>query len=179
MTFETIIDYANRRYRQDGIAMITKQHTKFIPLRNGSGKIVSCKVEEKATVDYMGRYHDRPIAFEAKHCSEDIIRLARVEDHQRQFLDEWRTPAAIAFVLVSFRFEAYYLIPWHFWSASVTARNQRSPMEVGNRNMMKASWMATGKASIRRDEIPEDLIVNTSPGVSIDYLETVQRLWKV
>lgn len=81
MSFESLIEYANRQYRQDGIAVIEKQHTLCKPLRNGTGRIVSAKYEEKATVDFMGRYGERPIAFEAKHCSADKIDLKRVAQH--------------------------------------------------------------------------------------------------
>ena len=61
MTFEALIEFANARYKA-----------------NGTGKVVNCKVEEKATVDFMGRFGARPIAFEAKHCSKDVIALNRV-----------------------------------------------------------------------------------------------------
>ena len=55
MSFEGLIEYASRQYRQDGTAIIEKQHTLCKPLRNGTGRIVSAKYEEKATVDFMGR----------------------------------------------------------------------------------------------------------------------------
>ena len=58
-------------WRRLRTAIIEKQHTLGKPLRNGTGGIVSAKYEEKATVDFMGRYGKRPIAFEAKHCATE------------------------------------------------------------------------------------------------------------
>lgn len=53
MTFESLIEYANSRYRHTGAAIVEKQHTLCKPLRNGTGSIVSAKYEEKATVDFI------------------------------------------------------------------------------------------------------------------------------
>ncbi|MDR1572391.1 MAG: Holliday junction resolvase RecU [Clostridiales Family XIII bacterium] len=50
MAFESMIETANRRYRNAGAAVIEKQHTHFVPIRNGSGPFVACKVEDKGTV---------------------------------------------------------------------------------------------------------------------------------
>ena len=86
MSFGALIGYANSRYRQSGAAIIEKQHTLCKPLRNGTGGIVSAKYEEKATVDFMGRYGKRPIAFEAKHCATDVIELKRVEAQRTRAL---------------------------------------------------------------------------------------------
>ena len=149
MTFESLIEYANCQYRAAGTAIIEKQHTHFVPIRNGAGQIITCKVEEKATVDFMGRFGHTPIAFEAKHSSEDKIALKRVEPHQCEFLKNWtKREAAIGFVLVSFRFEEFYLIPWSYWQAAIKARETKIPVCV-RREPMRTEWQVTGKASIR------------------------------
>jgi recombination protein U len=177
MTFESLIGYANSRYRSTGTAIITKQNTKFLPIRNGSGAIVSCKVEEKATVDYMGRFGDRPLAFEAKHCAEDTISLNRVEPHQYEFLRDW-SQGGICFVLVSFNFRSFYLIPYYGWAMAVLANRQKrrgDPVDV----LPMDGFEATGKASIRKDELPDAWRVESGNAAALDYLRTVKRLWRL
>jgi recombination protein U len=178
MTFESLIEHANRLYRNTGAAVIEKQHTLCTPLRNGTGRIVNAKYETKATVDYMGRYGERPIAFEAKHCAEDRIDLKRVEPHQRDFLRDWtaRWPA-IGFVLVSFGFTDFYLIPWDCWDAAVTARAKGTTSGIRLEVRKSFSWWPTGKASIRKDELPKAWKVVPGNVCALDYLCVVNKLW--
>lgn len=179
MTFESLIEYANRRYRLDGTAMIEKQHTLCKPLRNGQGKIYSAKYEEKATVDFMGRYGARPIAFEAKHCATEKIDLKRVEEHQKDFLRDWtHDTASIGFVIISFELRRFYLIPFDYWKAAVDARETRTKAAV-RFPPMNTEWETTGKASIRMDELPEDWEIGMGGTAGLDYLKEVKRLWRL
>lgn len=179
MSFESLIEYANRQYRQDGIAVIEKQHTLCKPLRNGTGRIVSAKYEEKATVDFMGRYGERPIAFEAKHCSADKIDLKRVAQHQCRFLQEWTAePAAIGFVIISFWLSTFYLVPWDYWQAALDAREKRTGSTV-ILEPVKTEWQTTRKASIRMDELPAEWEIKLGGRIAIDYLAAVRKLWKL
>ncbi len=179
MTFESLIEYANARYRANGTAIIEKQHTLCKPLRNGTGHIVSAKYEEKATVDFMGRYGGIPIAFEAKHCAADTIDLKRVEEHQCGFLRDWTAePGTIGFVMVSFRFSEFYAIPWIYWQAALDARQKKSGGIV-TLEPMGTAWQTTGKASIRKDELPQEWEVKMGGAAAVDYLATVKRLWKL
>lgn len=177
MQFESLIEYANIRYYQKGLAVITKQHTLCKPLRNGTGRIVGAKYEEKATVDFMGRYTEIPIAFEAKHCSADKIDLKRVEAHQCEFLREWTADGyGIGFVMVSFKLEDFYIIPWRYWQAALMARKYGKGETIAF-TPMKTKWQTTGKASIRKDELPREWQVKMGGLTVIDYLATVDRLW--
>ena len=47
MHFESLIEYANARYYQKGLAIITKQHTLCKPLRNSTGHIVGSKYVDR------------------------------------------------------------------------------------------------------------------------------------
>jgi len=177
MTFEALIEQANRRYRLDGLAVIEKQHTLCKPLRGGDGRIHGAKYEEKATVDFMGRYGGRPIAFEAKHCSADRIDLKRVEEHQCDFLRDWTAQqGAIGFVIISFGLDGFYLVPWAYWSAARTARGLGCGMDVFDPGIGTV-WRATGKASIKREELPHDWEIPTGGTAWLDYLAVVKRLW--
>ena len=78
--FEQLIEMANTQYRNKKIAVIHKVPTAWIPLRDGRGRIVSAKVEEKAAVDFLGTYCGQSLAFDAKHCSDERIRWDRLRD---------------------------------------------------------------------------------------------------
>lgn len=194
MTFESLIEFANGVYKRNGVAVIEKQHTKFIPIRNSTGQIVNCKVEEKATVDFMGRFGNTPIAFEAKHCAENVIAIKRVEEHQRLFLNNWTADGnGIGFVLVSFQFSDVYLIPWDCWQIAVTAREHKqkgTPLlgnyyckehalrgNSGQKLISNDAFQLTGKASIRKDELPNEWRVKQGGTVGLDFLERVTALW--
>ena len=178
MTFESLIEYANRRYRLEKRAIIEKQHTLCKPLRDSTGRIASAKYEEKATVDFMGRFFLTPIAFEAKHCATDKIDLKRVEQHQCDFLRDWtHGGGTIGFVLVSFELTAFYIIPWDYWQAALTAREKKTKGTV-QFYPMQTAWETTGKASIRRDELPAEWEVKIGGTAGLDYLAVVRRLWK-
>lgn len=187
MTFESLIEYANKRYRAEGRAIIEKQHTLCKPLRNQHGTVYGAKYEIKATVDFMGRYGERPIAFEAKHCTNSPrIDLKRVEDHQCEFLEDWtQEPEAIGFVIVSFDFSDFYLIPWECWRVAKEAHEA----EGKGRAMLLAhaeeaapqrnGWIPTGKASLRKEELPEEWSIKAGGRDGFDYLQTVARIWGI
>lgn len=179
MTFESLIEYANRRYRLEGKAMIEKQHTLCKPLRDSTGRITSAKYEEKATVDFMGRIGAIPVAFEAKHCASDKIDLKRVEEHQCEFLRDWTKDAGtIGFILVSFELSEIYLIPWDYWQAALDARERKAKETVAF-EPMKTEMRTTGKASIRKDELPQEWEVRIGGIAGLDYLTAVRRLWRI
>ncbi len=177
MTFEKIITMQNERYRMQGDAVIEKQHTKFIPIRNSSGAIVSCKVEEKATVDFMGRYKQYPVAFEAKHTSADNIRFDRVELHQQAYLDDWDHDRAIAFVAVNFNFEKAFIIPWHFYKAAIEARQKKQKNIICR--AMSTQWNITGKASFKAEELPCEWQVPIGGYGGFDYIAMAKKIWRL
>lgn len=180
MTFEGLVKYACDQYAHTGVAMISKQNTLCIPLRNRAGKIHSAKFEEKATVDFMGWGYDVPVAFEAKHCSTDVIQISRVEPHQAAWLNKWTSRGrAVGFVLVSFQLTDIYLIPWEHWVAAQRANAAKKglPLPPEPPHMTKSEWTPTGKASIRKDELPEDWKVKTGGGIGLDVLTKVKELW--
>lgn len=178
--FEGLIKYANAHYKHNGAAVIEKQNTLCIPLRNGTGKIVSAKYEEKATVDFMGRIGNIPLAFEAKHCSTPVVQWSRVEPHQSEWLNTWSEDVgAIAFILVSFNLTDFYLIPWQFWvegkRANALKKGVATPPNVPQ--ILTANWEPTGKASVRQDELPEEWRVLSGGVGGLDYLNKVADLW--
>lgn len=176
MDFEGLVKAQNGWYRNQGIGRIDKQNTHFLPIRDARGKIVTAKVDEKATVDFVGRYRGYPIAFDAKECGKDVIELKRLEPNQVDFLEDWtRDGCGIGFVAVLFRWEIGYIVPWFFWRAAMAARctgNSGAPVSA-----MGMTWTPTGKASIRRDEMAPQWAVPVGGRGGFDYIATARRLW--
>jgi len=115
---EELIKISNIQYRRKGIALIHKVPSEWLPIRNSKGRIVSAKIEEKASVDFIGRDRDIPIAFDAKSVAKgDRWYLRRLEEHQYRFLKDWETGRARSFILLGFwETKEFFLIPFKFVS---------------------------------------------------------------
>ena len=181
MPFEELLEYTNQRYMINKEAIVCKQHTKFIPLRNAYGQIVSCKVEEKATVDFLGRYKYLPVAIEAKHTSSDRISYSQVKLHQSLFLESFRSNGyGFSGVLVSFKMERFFFVPWPFWKAARCAWENRT-----NKNSRKAEkvtverygiqWETNGMATVSADELPKEFEVKTDHKYGLPYLNKLEE----
>lgn len=174
MSLESFVEFANARYQHYGIAVVEKQHTHFIPIRNRQGKIVSCKVEEKATVDFMGRYRGIPVAIECKHTSSDRIRFSEVKDHQSAFLNDFVGEYGLGFgaVLVSFKMERFFLVPWAFWSAArdMWIRDRGEKAAVIEYGM---SWTTPGKASVSASELLPEWEIKLNNKYGLAYLSKI------
>ena len=178
--FEDLIEFANRQYRNQNIAVIGKQHTKFIPIRNGKGKIVTAKVEEKATVDYLGRYKNTPVAIEAKHTNEKRIAFNRVEPHQAEYLDDWaKDPGAIGLIVVSFNLRKFYAIPWPFWKAAAEAWENKKSSRKAKKKKVEAygwEWITPGMASVSEEQLLPDWEIKTGGRSGLPYLEIIEKM---
>lgn len=183
MSFESYLEYTNNVYKSDGIAVITKQPTPFKPIWDRRTKrIVNCKVDEKATVDYIGRYRDIPVAIEAKETAIDNIRFDRVQSHQQRFLDGFtKHEYGFGAVIVSFNMQRYFLVPWVFWKAAIEAwnemswikkikgKNEKICIKVEYKGM---TWVTPGKASVKAAELlPEWEIVDNN--LKLPYLDKI------
>lgn len=180
MSLESFVEFANGRYRHYGIAVVEKQHTHFTPIRNHIGKVVSCKVEEKATVDFMGRYRNTPVAVECKHTSSDRIRFSEVKDHQAQFLDDFVGEYGLGFgaVLVSFHLERFFLVPWKFWATArdlwkETKGDKETIIQYGNK------WTTPGKASVSASELLPEWEVKPNNKYGLAYLSKIDTYMNV
>lgn len=165
---ETFIRFANERYRRHGIAVISKQATEFIPLRDNTGKIANVKVETKSTVDFLGRYKQYPIAIEAKNTNSGSIRFDAIQPHQADYMDLFTEQAGtIGLVVVSFNFDNFYAIPWVFWQAAYNARVRNNPK---SRSAPSRESTVTANAFGQCWDIPKKLSVR---------MEELNPLWKV
>lgn len=73
--FEDFVIQVNDLYTRSGKAVVYKVPTEFLPIRDSTGQIKSCKVEHKSCVDFLGRYNGTPVAVEAKqtHTGRKLI----------------------------------------------------------------------------------------------------------
>jgi len=175
--FEDLIEFANAQYFRKAIAVVGKQNTKFIPIRNGQGQLISAKVEEKATVDYLGRYKGTPVAVEAKHTENDRIFFSRVEPHQADYLDAFcRDDNAVGIVLVSFSLRRFFAVPWPFWKAARDAwETSRSKTKIP----VKAygwEWETTGMASASAEQLHPEWEIKTGGTSGLPYLNIIERM---
>lgn len=192
LPFENYIAFMNRHYKTSGAGIIEKQHTKFLPIRNGYGQVVNCKVDEKALCDYFGFFHGKPVAIEAKHVETESISFSAVEDHQATFLDDVMRCGGYAYVLVSFKLQRFFCIPWDFWKEAREDWRNKGKKAKPDRRLIcfdypiykgdfglahkRFSGKTPGKASIRADEIPEEWRVN--PGMyGLDYMGIFTKEW--
>jgi recombination protein U len=115
--FEELVDLANEWYNSRGIAALQKVPThwtvrrKFDPFKNQS-IIVSAFPTRKSTVDYIGLYYNRPIAFDAKSTrNKTRFPLNNIEEHQIKFLEQWQALSGKAFFLIHFSiFDETYIL---------------------------------------------------------------------
>lgn len=176
-TLEHFISYANQIYRNEGVAVVWKVPTHFIPIRDYTGRIVSCKVEEKSCVDYLGRVWNTPIAAEAKESHGDSIRFDAVQDHQALFLDDYiRGENGIGLVIISFNLQNFYAIPWIFWRAARDA--WKDAQRLGKRKAEQktivyegTTWTTPGKASVKESELLPEWKVETGGRYGLNYLQ--------
>jgi len=175
--FEDLIEFANAQYRRQSIAVIGKQNTKFLPIRNGQGQLVSAKVEEKATVDYLGRYRNIPVAVEAKHTEDKRIAFNRVEPHQAEYLDDWlKDPNAIALVLVSFSLRRFYAVPWVFWKAALESWQRSKGKAAKTVTAYGWTWTTPGMASASEEQLLRGWEIKTGGRSGLPYLEIIDKM---
>lgn len=177
-SFEEYIRYANARYESRGIALIQKMPTEFIPIRNGSGKVCSVKVEHKSTVDFIGRYLHYPIAIEAKNTNSGAIRFDEVQPHQAEYMDKFTsTPGTIGLVLVSFNLEHFYAIPWAFWGEAYDLRVRRADTKTSVRvRAFGEEWTIPTKKSARIEDLsPTWKISGRDFDFGLNYLQNAEK----
>ena len=177
-TFEEFLRFANDRYEHHKIAIINKQATEFIPIRDRAGKIVSCKVEHKATVDFLGRYGHFPIAMEAKNTNDGSIRFDAVQHHQAEYMDKFtEETGTIGLVLLSFELKRFFVVPWAFWSAAYDVRVRRNDRTASvTVSAFGETWTIPKKFSANIEDLnPSWEIPNHDYTYGLHYLQNAEK----
>ena len=158
MKLEKLINDANTFYQKEGVAVITKIPTEFIPIRRG-GSVVSAKVAHKSVCDYIGVFEGIPVAIEAKSTKQKRISYDEVQPHQEKFLDDWVESGGRAFVLVAFNMERFFLVPWEYWGFCMNVWKNKDKWEYTEILFGNLKFHLNRMASICADEIPPEFEV--------------------
>ena len=76
-------------------------------------RMIEAYYEKMAQPDYKGTLAGgRAVVFEAKHTDSDRLQRSVISSEQEKQLDRHEKLGADCFVMVSFRFEQYFKVPW-------------------------------------------------------------------
>ncbi len=164
MAFESMIDFCNRQYEYQKIALINKRPT---PVKITSKKLnrVTGLLTKPSTVDYDGHYRQRGIAFEAKSVADsERFPLSNLEAHQFDYLARAHyIGGAVSFLLVEYQAaRRTFLLPYpqleQLW------RSQSSAVR-GSKSIYIADMERVG--------------FEVKPGrtLPLDYLAVVDVVW--
>lgn len=149
MSLENRLAAVHERYAAAGLARMDKQYPRSVPVNDGRW----AKIIGRSTVDYVGVLRGgRMAAFDAKDCQGDKIELSRLQEHQRLYLDEVQALGGLAFVLVRFGCGAVARIPIKAWDYALMAKCAPETADT----MTVDGWQPSGKAHIKRTELPEE-----------------------
>lgn len=147
MGLEKALAQMHAVYAASGKAQINKQYLPTQPVKDGQW----AKVIGRSTVDYTGvMAGGRMVAFDAKDCAGDKIELSRLQEHQREYLEEVDALGGWAFVLVRFGRGTVYRIPIMAWSHAIVAKCAPEA-----RRLALDGWTPSGRAHIKAAELPE------------------------
>lgn len=163
--FESIIIMANNSYLNKNIANIQKIATPMKAKKNAlTGEVQGCIYGAKSTVDFVGVYQGKAIAFDAKTTiDENKFPLKNWKEHQVEFLQKWEECGGVAFCLLWLQYsDKYYLITQKmlvdYWDKHQENKGKR------------------GFGSIPFEVIERECIeVQQGEGITIDYLSCIDQ----
>lgn len=152
---EQLVEQANAAYLARGTATVQKVPTPTKALRDGHGGVKV--VRERSTVDFLGTWGGRPVAFDAKMCREGSFPLKNLHDHQVGFLQDWERAGGYAFLLI-----------WH------EPTDARSLLPLALLMPWWLQWKGGGRASIPAEDLRRLPRVRPGRGCSADYLAALE-----
>lgn len=99
---EDIIEISNKQYEAAGQALIQKIPTPIKPIKLQGNRIKDGFFEKKSTVDFVGVYGIKGIAFDAKQTEQVSLPISNIHKHQIDFMIKWKRQGHKAFILVHF-----------------------------------------------------------------------------
>lgn len=159
-SLEELVNRTNEKYEAAHLALIQKIPTPITPVRfdKDTRQISLAYFEQQSTVDYIGAVQGIPVCFDAKECAVDTFALSNIHEHQMFFMGEFERQGGVSFVLIYYTSKdiMYYLTYRKlltFWER----------MDKG------------GRKSFRFDELDEEYIIRSKPGILIPYLDYIQK----
>lgn len=159
-SLERLIEISNAAYRRQERAVVHKVPTAWLPLRDGRGRIVGAKVDQKATVDFLGVLAGgRAVAFDAKENREaSRFPLDARWGHEVEFLRAVAAAGGITFLVIEQVTQGrVYLLPGaqllELWDEAKRGGRRSIPLAV-------------------LETCP---VVGSAPGVPVDWLTTLER----
>lgn len=125
--FELIIEHACSVYAHRGIAMIEKTPEPLKMIRAGRGNEVIAVFEKKAQPDFQGTLQGgKSIVFEAKHTNDNNIKFDRITPTQHKYLTKHELLGASVYIIISFNFKRFFLVPYYHWVCLGESLNKKS-----------------------------------------------------
>ncbi len=159
-SLEELVNRTNEKYEQNHLALIQKIPTPITPVRfdKDSRQITLAYFEQQSTVDYIGAVQGIPVCFDAKECAADTFSLQNIHDHQVFFMSEFERQGGVSFFLI------YY-----------TAKDIMYYLTFRKLSVFWDRMKEGGRKSFRFDELDEDYIIASKPGILIPYLDYIQK----
>lgn len=176
--FEDFVIQVNDLYTRSGKAVVYKVPTEFLPIRDSTGQIKSCKVEHKSCVDFLGRYNGPLLRWRRSRPTPAELILTRCSPTRRP---SWTTDKAVGMILVSFNLRRFFAVPWPFWrvartawaSQKETAKRKRTPPTV---TAYGQTWTPPPMASAAPEDFLPAWEVHLGGRTGLPYLETIEKL---
>lgn len=157
-TLEDMVNRSNKRYEEQGLALIQKIPTPITPIEIApeSRLITKAYFDQKSTVDYIGAVQGIPVCFDAKECSKETFAIQNIHEHQVEFMKKWVKQKGIAFFLLYFTKEQklFYLRLSEFLPFWERAKNG-------------------GRKSFRMDELEPRYFFSGKEGLLVPYLDMI------
>ena len=157
---EDMINMANEKYRDNGLALIQKVPTPITPINidKESRHITLAYFDQKSTVDYIGAVQGIPVCFDAKECTKDTFALQNIHEHQVEFMRLFEKQGGIAFFVIYYTHkETLYYLPYemlrYFWDRAKEG----------------------GRKSFRFDELNPEYIMQKKSNIFVPYLDMIQK----
>jgi recombination protein U len=163
---EELVKVQNIKYRASGVAVIHKIPTEILPVKAEFGKGFSgaiIKGNQDTAVDFLGRVGNVPVAFDTKEFNDKRIAFSRVTEGQARFFDDFtKGGQGIGFVLVGWKLQRFWVIPWTLWKygPGIFGTNTLSLLQLDKKSDCEIHQSNNGK-------------------VNIDYVPVLAKTWGI
>ena len=111
---ETAIENAAAVAAKRGEGALVKLATPYLLPKDGPGGTQRI-LRQRSTVDFVGVVAGVPVAFDAKAAESEYVAVKRLQDHQAQFLIDFKRAGGIGAVLIAFGVGRAYLADVAWW----------------------------------------------------------------